>query len=108
MSKKVKTSSIVGGTAAAVTVGTTVSTATAVVGGSAATIMSATSGTIGASTAALAGASGTVGAAAISSGMATIGSFVGGGMAAGAVIATATPIVVIGAAAYGLVKYFEG
>ncbi len=52
MSKKIKSSSVVGGIAATATVGTAATTASAVVGGSAATIMSATAGTVGASTAA--------------------------------------------------------
>ena len=51
MSKKIKSSSVVGGITATATVGTAATTASAVVGGSAATIMSATAGTVGASTA---------------------------------------------------------
>jgi len=42
----------------------------------------------------------------ITSGLATVGSVVGGGMAAGVVITAAAPLVV-GAAAYGLYKWIN-
>lgn len=61
--------------------------------------MSATAGTTG--------ASGTFGGAAISSGMATIGSVVGGGMTAGSILTTAVPVAIVGALIYGVVKIFE-
>ena len=67
-------SEVVGTVGTLATAGTAASTASAVVGGSAATIMSATAGTTGAAIASVAGASGIAGAAAISSGMAAIGS----------------------------------
>jgi hypothetical protein len=46
-----------------------------------------------------------LGATAITSGLATLGSVVGGGMATGLVLAVAAPVA-IGAAAYGLYKWF--
>jgi hypothetical protein len=39
--------------------------------------------------------------------MATIGSAVGGGMAAGAVITAAAPVAAVGLLAYGVFKFFE-
>lgn len=57
--------------------------------------------------ASVAGTSGTVGAAAVSSGMAVIGSAVGGGMAADAVITAAAPVAISAAVIYGLVKIFK-
>ncbi|MGL5202984.1 hypothetical protein [Cetobacterium sp.] len=78
-----------------------------VVGSSAATIMSVTSGTTGAALAGLFGASGTTGAAAISSGLATIGGVVGGGMAAGAIITKAVTFGAIGAGVYGIIKVLD-
>lgn len=81
--------------------------ASSVVGGSVAVIMSATAGRTATSLSALAGASGTFGGAAISSGMATIGSVVGGGMTAGSILTTAVPVAIVGALIYGVVKIFE-
>lgn len=80
MKRKVKKSTIVAGTDTLATAGAAGITASAVVGGS---------------------------AAAITSGMATIGSVVGGGMAAGAVITAAAPFAIVGAVAYGIFKVFE-
>ena len=68
--------------------------------------MSATSGTAGAAVAGLFGASGTAGAAAVSSGLATIGGFVGG-MAAGAIITKAVTFWAIGAGVYGVIKVLK-
>ncbi|TSA13066.1 MAG: hypothetical protein D4R79_06315 [Comamonadaceae bacterium] len=47
-----------------------------------------------------------LGAAGITSGLAALGSVVGGGMAAGLIITAAAPLAV-GAAAYGLYKWWE-
>jgi hypothetical protein len=58
------------------------------------------------STVAAAGAVGGLGAAGITSGLATVGSVVGGGMAAGLAVTAAAPIA-IGAAAYGLYKWWK-
>lgn len=61
---------------------------------------------------AAAGAAGSVGAvsglgaAGITSGLATVGSVVGGGMAAGLAVTAAAPVA-IGAAAYGLYKWWK-
>lgn len=104
---QIKKSTVAGAVGTLATTGAAVSTATTVIGGSAATIMSATAGTTGAALASMAGASGLAGGAAISSGMATIGSVVGGGMAAGAVITAAAPFAAIAAIGYGLFKFFE-
>jgi len=78
-----------------VTTGTAART-TAVVGGTAAAIMSATAGTAGAALA------GTATAA-----TATVGSLVGGGMAAGAVITVAAPVAAVAGVAYGIFKIFD-
>ena len=83
------------------TAATAATTASAVAGASAATIMSATAGTTGAALAGMAGASGLAGGATTASGMAAIGSVVGGGMAAGAVITAAAPVAAVGATIYG-------
>lgn len=65
----------------------------------------ATGGAIGSvGTVAVLGVPG-LGAIGITSGLATVGSVVGGGMASGLVIAVAGPVA-IGAAAYGLYKWF--
>ena len=90
-------SSLLGGSLAAVKV----------IGSSGTVIMSATSGTAGAAVAGLFGASGTAGAAAVSSGLATIGGFVGGGMAAGAIITKAVTFGAIGAGVYGVIKVLK-
>jgi hypothetical protein len=58
------------------------------------------------STVAAVGAVGGLGAAGITSGLATVGSVVGGGMAAGLAVTAAAPIA-IGAAAYGLYKWWK-
>lgn len=58
------------------------------------------------STVAAAGAVSGLGAAGITSGLATVGSVVGGGMAAGLAVTAAAPIA-IGAAAYGLYKWWK-
>lgn len=58
------------------------------------------------STVAAVGAVSGLGAAGITSGLATVGSVVGGGMAAGLAVTAAAPIA-IGAAAYGLYKWWK-
>jgi len=73
--------------------------------------------TCAAATGATGGAAGSIGAVAtlgvpglgatgITSGLATIGSVFGGGMATGLIVTAAAPVV-LGAAAYGLYKWFK-
>jgi len=78
MLDNMKTSTKIAGATTIATTGVSAVTASAVLGTSASTIMSATASTYVASLATVAGASGTVGAAATSSGLAAIGSIVGG------------------------------
>jgi hypothetical protein len=104
---KVRKSNIVLGTVVTGVVLKTGLTYAMVNGASASAIMSATAGTFTSSIGALAGVAGTSGAAATSSGLAAIGSTLGGGMAAGAVITSAAPTILAGAVIYGTYKYLE-
>ena len=74
-------------------------------------LISTGSGAIAGGTSAIAGvfvgaAEGTAGAAALTSGLASVGSVVGGGMAAGIGIVCVAPIL-MGAAGYGIFKFFK-
>lgn len=104
---KVKKSTIVGGAMVTGTAANTVAVASQVVGASAAPIMHTVAGTVAAKTAAVLGASGLSGGAAISSGLATAGGLFGGGMATGAIVCTAGPLLIAAGAAYGLCKWLE-
>jgi hypothetical protein len=75
------------------------------------TLISAGSGSVAGATSAVTGvilgaAEGTAGAAALTTGLAAVGSVVGGGMLAGIVIVAATPIAG-GLAFFGLYKLFK-
>ena len=107
MAKNIKKSTVAGATGVFGAIAAATSTGATVIGSSAATIMAGTAGTAGATIAGTAGAVGLSGGAATASGMAAVGSVVGGGMATGAIITAASPFLAVGAVGYGIFKFFE-